>query len=68
MAEFIGLYRGQTVSDAELVAICAEPRIVQKFFAELLDEDHDVRERKSTTRRGEHSEPLDLVPHNQDAT
>jgi hypothetical protein len=38
VAEFIGLYRGRTVSDAELVAICAEPRIVSKFFAELVGE------------------------------
>lgn len=38
MAEFIGLYRGRTVSDAELVAICAEPRIVRKFVAELVGE------------------------------
>ena len=38
LAEFLALYRGQTVSDAELVAISAEPRIVRKFFRELLGE------------------------------
>ena len=35
MAEFLALYRGRTVSDAELVAICADERIVRKFFEEL---------------------------------
>jgi hypothetical protein len=35
LAEFIALYRGRTVSDAELVAICADERIVRKFYEEL---------------------------------
>jgi hypothetical protein len=35
LAEFLALYRGRTVSEAELVAICADPRIVHQFFAEL---------------------------------
>ncbi len=35
MAEFLALYRGRTVSDAELVAICADERIVAIFFEEL---------------------------------
>jgi hypothetical protein len=35
LAEFLALYRGRTVSEAELVAICAEERIVRKFFKEL---------------------------------
>ena len=38
MSEFVALYRGRTVSGAELVAVSAEPRLVRKFFAELLDE------------------------------
>lgn len=38
MAEFIALYRGRTISEAELVAICAEKRIVAKFFQELAGE------------------------------
>ena len=36
MTDFVALYRGRTVSDAELVAICAEPRIVRRFFEELV--------------------------------
>jgi hypothetical protein len=35
LAEFLALYRGRTVSEAELVAICADERIVRKFFEEL---------------------------------
>jgi hypothetical protein len=35
LTEFLALYRGRTVSEAELIAICADERIVRKFFAEL---------------------------------
>ena len=38
LSDFVALYRGRTVSDAELVAVSAEPRLVGKFFAELLGE------------------------------
>lgn len=38
MAQFIALYRGRTVSEAELVAVCSEESIVRKFFEELLGE------------------------------
>ena len=38
MTAFVALYRGRTVSEAELVAVSAEPRLVGKFFAELLQE------------------------------
>jgi hypothetical protein len=41
MSEFVALYRGRTVSDARLVAVSAEPKLVRRFFAELL-EDNDV--------------------------
>ena len=41
MADFIALYRGHTVSDAELVAVSAEPRLVRRFFAELLGENDE---------------------------
>ena len=57
MSEFVALYRGRTVSDAQLVALSAEPRVVRRFFAELL-EDNDVSE-----GRGKESStpPLELV-------
>jgi hypothetical protein len=35
LADFVALYRGRTVSEAELVAICADPRIVRRLFEEL---------------------------------
>jgi hypothetical protein len=36
MSEFVALYRGRTVSEAELVAVSAEPRLVRRFVEELL--------------------------------
>jgi hypothetical protein len=50
LADFIALYRGRTVAEAELVAVSAEERLVRQFFAELLGEskvehkDHDTDE------------------------
>jgi hypothetical protein len=38
LADFIALYRGRTVAEAELVAVSAESCLVQKFFAEMLGE------------------------------
>ena len=38
MADFVALYRGRTVAEAELVAVTAESSLVQRFFAELLGE------------------------------
>ena len=34
----MALYRGRTVSEAELVAVSAESSLVRKFVAELLGE------------------------------
>jgi hypothetical protein len=36
LADFVALYRGRTVAEAELVAVTAESSLVQRFFAELL--------------------------------
>jgi hypothetical protein len=36
LADFIALYRGRTVAEAELVAVTAESSLVRRFFAELL--------------------------------
>jgi hypothetical protein len=36
MTEFVALYQGQTVGDAKLVALSAEPRIVHALFNEML--------------------------------
>jgi len=37
LTDFVALYRGRTVSDATLVAVSAEPRLVRRFLAELLE-------------------------------
>lgn len=57
MTDFIALYRGRTISEAEMVAVCAEERIVGKFFAELLGEP----EAEST----EHEPPELAVVHDE---
>ena len=36
MADFVALYRGRTVAEAELNAVSAEPRLVRRFFSALL--------------------------------
>jgi hypothetical protein len=36
LTDFVALYRGRTVSEAELVAVSAEPQLVKRFFEELL--------------------------------
>jgi len=44
LADFVALYRGRTVADAELVAVSAEKDLVSRFFAELLGESKDEPE------------------------
>jgi hypothetical protein len=62
LAEFIAIYKGRTISDAELVAICADERIVSKFFEELVarpaedDGRGNPRGRVAELRRGEREE------------
>lgn len=55
MTDFLALYRGRTVAEAELVAVTAEPRLVRKFFSELLD----VPEEEQLAKKPEH-EPQEL--------
>jgi hypothetical protein len=38
LTDFIALYRGRTVAEAELVAVSAESSLVRKFCAALLGE------------------------------
>jgi len=62
VAEFLALYRGRTVSEAELVAICADERVVGKFFEELAGKPAEEGERGgprgrvAELRRGEREE------------
>jgi hypothetical protein len=44
LADFVALYRGRTVSESEIVAVSAEPRLVRRFFAELLGEPETAEE------------------------
>ena len=57
MTNFIALYRGRTVSDAELVALSAEPQLVREFFMKLLGESLDKPSDKTDRQR-----TLQLVP------
>jgi hypothetical protein len=38
LADFVALYRGRRVAEAELVAVSTESSLVRKFFAKLLGE------------------------------
>jgi hypothetical protein len=49
LADFVALYRGRTVAEAELIAVSAEQRLVRRFFAELLGESEDERDTDSST-------------------
>ena len=58
MTNFVALYRGRTVSDAELVALSAEPQLVREFFMYLLGESLDSPLDKTDCQRA----LLQLVP------
>ena len=49
MADFVALYRGRTVAEAELIAVSSQSSLVRKFCTELLGE----REREPEDTRGE---------------
>jgi len=51
LADFVALYRGRTVSEAELVAVSAEPRLVGRFFDELLGEHTEETEELNKEKR-----------------
>lgn len=50
MADFVALYRGRTVSEAELVAVSAERKLVERFFAEILGEPEARQDNDSSGR------------------
>ena len=50
MTSFIALYRGETVSGAQIVALSADPQLVRDFAARLLE---------SAPERYEEPEPAD---------
>jgi hypothetical protein len=56
LPNFIALYRGRTISEAELIAVSAEPGIVQSFFEKLLGESFEGQE-----RGGSEKDPLSTL-------
>jgi hypothetical protein len=50
--DFIALYRGQTVAEARLIALSADPEIVGRFMHELVshDADRDESEQQAQLR------------------
>ena len=54
MSDFVALYRGRTVAEAELVAVTAEPRLVRRFFSELLG----APEEEHATQKPKHESPI----------
>jgi hypothetical protein len=51
LTDFVALYRGRTVSEAELVAVSAEPRLVKRFFADLLGDSQSASKVEDAERR-----------------
>jgi hypothetical protein len=60
--DFIALYRGQTVAEARLVAVTAEPDIVSRFVRELAGEVTEPNREEEPTA----SRPLRLVPDDEE--
>ena len=59
MADFVALYRGRTVAEAELIAVSAELRLVCRFFSALLGD----LEAKEETENPKHTSPTREVLH-----
>jgi len=50
LADFVALYRGRTVAEAELVAVSAERELVRRFFEELLGgQKQETKDQKRTS-------------------
>jgi len=61
LADFVALYCGRTVAEAELIAVSAEPRLVRRFFSALLggleaEETTDTPKRTSPVREVLHGD------------
>jgi hypothetical protein len=53
LTDFVALYRGRTVAEAELVAVSAESTLVRKLFAELIGEsEHKPNDIQRNARKG----------------
>ena len=56
--DFIAIYRGQTISEARIIAITAEPQIVSRFLRELTGGAENLKERDGLVEHG----PWQVVP------
>jgi hypothetical protein len=54
LTDFIALYRGRTVSEAELIAVSAEPSLVHRFFTALVGK----QETEQDPEIAEHAAPV----------
>jgi len=61
LADFAALYRGRTVSEAELATISAKPQLVEQFFAELLA----GSQAKAEVKDDKHRAPILEVLHGE---
>ncbi len=59
MTDFIALYRGKTVAEAELVAVSADTQLVRRFFAHLLGE--HTEDEETRVLEANHQAVLELV-------
>lgn len=57
MTNILALYRGRTVTEAQLVAVTVEPSIVDRFIRELAGESAELADQHKPSER----EPLRLV-------
>jgi hypothetical protein len=56
MTAFIALYKGETVAGARLVALTADPGLVQDFAAKLITEEPPEEDRRDGLRLAEDKE------------
>jgi hypothetical protein len=66
MTNFIALYRGETVSGAQIVALSADPEIVQEFAARLLEGEPRPREEPGPHGGDEQRQALRVVKDEHD--
>jgi hypothetical protein len=62
MADILALYRGRTVTEAQLIAVTVEPSIVDQFLGELTGEADKPEESDEPVER----EPLRVLPGDEE--
>ena len=59
---FIALYRGPTVSEAQLVAVCSESDTVGRFLRELIGESDEPKNHDEASE----CDPTQVICHDKD--